>query len=138
MDLPTDHDTATYYEEVSIEDRASIKAALPLKPFYDELAINFETQEGLSYQESTEVSRKEYTVVLYMRPSCPYCRKVMKYLDSIGETIPMKDIGKDSGAREELIRVGGKKQVPCLFINGKAHYESNWIMNWLGKHQGQY
>ena len=31
----------------------------------------------------------------------------------------------------ELIRVGGKQQVPCLFIDGKPMYESLDIVEWL-------
>ncbi|WP_228547015.1 glutaredoxin family protein [Candidatus Neptunochlamydia vexilliferae] len=77
-------------------------------------------------------------LVLYMRPSCPYCQRVTRYLQSIGKTIPQKDIGKDKQAAAELIRVGGKRQVPCLFINGKPLYESRDIINWLKANQDKY
>ena len=34
-------------------------------------------------------------------------------------------------AAKELIQVGGKQQVPCLFIDGKPLYESLDIIRWL-------
>ena len=37
----------------------------------------------------------------------------------------------DREDRLELIRVGGKQQVPCLFIDGKPMYESMDIVEWL-------
>ena len=37
----------------------------------------------------------------------------------------------DREDRLELIRVGGKQQVPCLFIDGKPMYESLDIVEWL-------
>jgi len=44
---------------------------------------------------------------------------------------PLKNIRKDKKAARELKNKGGKKQVPCLFINGKPLYESDDIINWL-------
>ena len=32
---------------------------------------------------------------------------------------------------DELVRVGGKMQVPCLFIDGNPMYESLDIIQWL-------
>ncbi len=45
----------------------------------------------------------------------------------------MKDIHQDPSAREELIKIGGKSQVPCLIIDGKTLYESWDIIEWLKK-----
>jgi glutathione S-transferase len=33
--------------------------------------------------------------------------------------------------REDLIAIGGKKQCPCLIIDGKALYESDDIIDYL-------
>ncbi|MCI5051791.1 MAG: glutaredoxin [Simkaniaceae bacterium] len=70
---------------------------------------------------------------LYMRKTCPFCQKVATYLKEKGRKIEMVDIGEDDTAREELIKNGGKRQVPCLFIDGKPMYESNDIIQWLDK-----
>lgn len=74
----------------------------------------------------------------YMKPSCSYCKKVISYLKSIGKEIPMKDVGEDQKAAEELFQLGGKRQMPCLFINGKALYGSDEIIAWLEVNQHLY
>ncbi len=48
-------------------------------------------------------------------------------------TIPMKDTQKDPSANDELMRISGKAQVPCLVIDGKALYESLDIIEWFKK-----
>lgn len=35
------------------------------------------------------------------------------------------------GNQNDLVRIGGKKQVPCLVINGKPLYESDDIIAYL-------
>ena len=57
---------------------------------------------------------------LFYKPTCPYCHKVMSFMEQNNIELPMHDIVADDAARERLIEVGGKRQVPCLFIDGKA------------------
>ena len=45
--------------------------------------------------------------------------------------IPLKDIKADPQNKLDLKDIGGKPQVPCLIIDGKALYESKDIMDWL-------
>lgn len=68
---------------------------------------------------------------LYMKPTCPYCARVLGVIDEIGADVEIHNISEDSAARDTLISVGGKQQVPCLFIDGKPMYESSDIINWL-------
>ncbi len=69
---------------------------------------------------------------LYKMDACPYCRKVMNYIEGAGRTdIIYKDIIDSEEAEQTLIAVGGKRQVPCLFIDGKPMYESMDIIHWL-------
>lgn len=82
--------------------------------------------------------QEKYELVLYIMPSCPYCMRVVAYLQSIHKKIKTVDIRKVPGAKEHLIKVGGKKQVPCLFINGVPLYESKDIITWLDNHQNEY
>lgn len=74
-------------------------------------------------------------LVLYYLPYCPYSQKVLQYLKYIHKTIPMKNLQNDPVGREELGRLGGKMQVPCLFIDGHPLYESDDIVEWLSNHQ---
>lgn len=68
---------------------------------------------------------------LFMKPTCPYCIKVMNFMSENNITIPLRDIVADESAAETLLTVGGKRQVPCLFIDGKPLYESGDIIEWL-------
>ena len=75
------------------------------------------------------------TLELYKMDTCPYCRKVMSYIESSGRNdIVYKDIIQSRDAEEELIKTGGKRQVPCLFIDGEPLYESLDIIKWLEEH----
>lgn len=72
------------------------------------------------------------SLILYKKDTCPYCRKVMEYISSAGrEDIKYRDIVHDPEAAKELMQVGGKLQVPCLFIDGAPMYESLDIISWL-------
>ena len=78
------------------------------------------------------------TLELFKKDSCPYCQKVMKYIASSGRTdIIYRDIIEDEKADQQLVKAGGKRQVPCLFIDGKPMYESMDIINWLQEHPQQ-
>ena len=70
-------------------------------------------------------------LTLYHFQGCPYCAKVRDFLHKEGITIPMKDTHQDAGANNELMKIGGKTQVPCLVVDGKALYESMDIIEWF-------
>ncbi len=72
-------------------------------------------------------------LILYYKPTCPYCVKVLSFMDSQGIDLDKKDVSSSSEIRDELIALGGKPQVPCLSIDGKALYESDDIIDWLSK-----
>lgn len=68
---------------------------------------------------------------LFIMPTCPFCVKVLSFMKSKGIEIPLRDTTTDPNARQKLLDVGGKTQVPCLFIDGKPLYESNDIIDYL-------
>ena len=72
-------------------------------------------------------------LTLYHFEGCPYTDLVRRYLKQQNIVIPLKDIRKNPSYREELIKLGGKAQVPCLLIDGKALYESLDIIEWFKK-----
>ena len=75
------------------------------------------------------------TLELYKKDTCPYCQRVMKYINESGRTdIIYRDILQDPEAERTLVTEGGKKQVPCLFIDGTPMYESLDIIKWLEEH----
>ena len=69
--------------------------------------------------------------LLYVLPGCPYCAKVLRFMESRGIELPLRSTD-EPGAREELIAAGGKFQAPCLMIDGVAMYESDDIIAYLG------
>ena len=72
---------------------------------------------------------------LYLFDTCPFCRRVLKYLDESGRTdVELHNIHKSEADRQRLIEVGGVEQVPCLFIDGVPMYESLDIIDWLTAH----
>lgn len=74
-------------------------------------------------------------LALYIRPSCPYCLRVMDACQVLGIQPEMRNIAE--GAHLEALMVGGgKRQVPCLRVldeQGGAHwlYESLDIIAYL-------
>ena len=58
----------------------------------------------------------------------------MNYIASTGrKDIIYRDIISSKAAEQRLIQEGGKRQVPCLFIDGKPLYESDDIIAWLSQ-----
>jgi len=69
---------------------------------------------------------------LFITEACPYCHKVIKYLDE--NKIPYRTIDiQDKLSEEVLLKIGGKVQVP--FLIDKEHniemYESDVILEYL-------
>lgn len=70
---------------------------------------------------------------LFYKDDCPYCHKVMDFMDAHGIAVTMRDVVEEPANRERLLSVGGKAQVPCLFIDGTPLYESGDIIDFLAQ-----
>ena len=79
-------------------------------------------------------NQEKMTIVLYYSTYCPYSHRVLNYLKQKHKTVPMVNVTNNPQAIEELFQVGGKRQVPCLVVNGQPIYESDAIIDWLSKH----
>jgi glutaredoxin len=91
---------------------------------------------GIGLEAGPELQRKEKpSATLYYTANCLYCQQVLDYLRKIQKKIPMKDVKKDPVAKEELRRMGGLLEVPCLIIEGQALYSSETIIEWLQEHE---
>jgi len=75
--------------------------------------------------------KSDSELILYYNPNCPFCKKVLRYLQDHPHNVSLKNISSDPIAKEELFHIGGKVQVPCLFIDGTPLYESQYIIDWL-------
>ncbi len=69
-------------------------------------------------------------LVLYYKPTCPYCRKVTSFMEHNGISLVMKNT-LDPETLNELIAINKTSQVPCLVIDGKPMLESNDIIEYL-------
>lgn len=69
---------------------------------------------------------------LFILETCPYCQKVMKYMDEKGIKYNKVDT-KNKASEEALIKLGGKRQVPFLVDTDRniQMYESNDIIEYL-------
>lgn len=71
---------------------------------------------------------------LFYKETCPYCHRVMDFMKDKGISgVELLDIESDAAIKNRLVEVGGKGQVPCLFIDGKPLYESLDIIDYLTK-----
>lgn len=68
---------------------------------------------------------------LFVGTACPHCKKVENFMEENNIKIEIVNINEDREAMKELIQNGGKRQVPCLFHDGKYLYESNDIIEFL-------
>lgn len=75
-------------------------------------------------------------MILYYRPTCPYCIKVINAAQHLGAQLEMNDIATQPDAYAELLAKGGKSQVPFLVDteSNVAMYESDDIIAYLEKH----
>lgn len=78
-------------------------------------------------------NEKARSLELFYRPTCPFCQKVLLWMENHNvDNVVLFDITSNTAAEKRLVEVGGKKQVPCLFIDGKPMYESDDIIDYLG------
>lgn len=69
-------------------------------------------------------------LVLYYKPTCPYCRKVLAYMQDQDIEMEMRNT-MEPGVIDDLMALTGKTQVPCLVIDGIPMLESDDIIMYL-------
>lgn len=59
-------------------------------------------------------------VVMYMKPTCPYCQRAAELLDEKGAHVESINIMREPERREEMMaKAGGRTTVPQIFIGGQ-------------------
>jgi glutathione S-transferase len=69
---------------------------------------------------------------LYVKTGCPFCAKVLAAASELHITFDEKNIA-DPAVADELIKRGGKRQVPYLVDGDTEMYESDAIVEYLQK-----
>lgn len=68
---------------------------------------------------------------LYYMETCPFCQRVLRFIEKSNiKCVDLVNVNEGDN-QAKLIELGGKDQVPCLFIDGKPMYESMDIIRWL-------
>ncbi len=70
-------------------------------------------------------------MILYAYPECPFCSMVLHEIESLGMKIEVRNTRQSSSFSQELRRLTGRTQVPCLVIDGKPLLESADIIEYL-------
>jgi len=94
---------------------------------------NPENSSSTSQQKSAPNTNMEFELVLYGRPSCPYCARVDRVIKelNIEDKITRRHTGIGTEWRADLRKRTGSTQVPCLFIDDEPMFESLDIIAWL-------
>lgn len=71
-------------------------------------------------------------IELYISETCPYCRKVMDFLENSDVSYIKKDVSEPENL-SSLLKLGGKAQVPFLDDpeNGVSMFESDDIIEYI-------
>ena len=91
-----------------------------------------------SKQQQNDIDASTAHLSLYQLPACPFCVKTRRAIKRFGLNIELRNINQQENYREELIREGGKRTVPCLKITNEDQtvtwlYESGDIIDYLAK-----
>lgn len=72
---------------------------------------------------------------LYYFESCRFCQRVLATIDELGikDRFEYLDIQEHPEFGDELEKMNGSRQVPCLVVNGKPMLESMDIIAYLRK-----
>lgn len=75
--------------------------------------------------------------ILYYKPSCPFCQRVLEVAENLGVTFELKDLSEDPTLVDELIARGGKSMVPYLVDTNRnvEMYESQDIIEYIREHK---
>ena len=72
---------------------------------------------------------------LYQQDYCPHCIRVRKVINRLGieegKDYILKEARYGTKEQEELIKIGGKRQVPFLWDEDVQMYESKDIIQYL-------
>jgi len=70
---------------------------------------------------------------LYISETCPYCRKVMNFLEENNIEYSKMDVAVPQNLNT-LINIGGMHQVPFMIDDNIKMYESDDIINYIKEH----
>jgi hypothetical protein len=70
---------------------------------------------------------------LFVKSHCGHSRKVLLARENLHleDQVPVKNVTEDTAARDELVKLAGKDEAPCLVVGGKPMHEADEIVRYL-------
>jgi hypothetical protein len=75
----------------------------------------------------------ESGMTLFVKSHCGASRAVMLARENLhlDDKLTMRNVTEDSGARDQLVKIAGKDQAPCLVVGGKPIHDGKEIIRHL-------
>jgi hypothetical protein len=75
----------------------------------------------------------EAGATLYVKSHCGASRavKLVRQNFHLDDSLTLRNVTDDAGARDELVKIAGKDQAPCLVVGGKTIHENEVIIGHL-------
>ena len=92
-----------------------------IKRYTEEPTERPKVKEDVSRPQGSRVKekRQNVNVIMYMTPSCPYCRKAREYIRSLNVNLIEYNVEGDRNRREEMLsKSGGATGVPLIDVEG--------------------
>jgi hypothetical protein len=76
------------------------------------------------------------TQALFVKSNCGFSVKTMLARENLHlqDKLPLKNVTDNPSARDELVKLTGKDQSPCLIVDGKPIQDSDEIVRYLTSH----
>lgn len=73
---------------------------------------------------------------LFVKSNCGFSVKTMLARENLHlqDKLPLKNVTENPSARDELVKLTGKDQSPCLIVDGKPIQDSDEIVRYLTSH----
>ena len=72
------------------------------------------------------IDKETLRMAIYEYRGCPFCMKTRRALRRLNLNIELRDALNDPQHKQDLLDIGGKRQVPCLRFTNEAG-EDNWL-----------
>ena len=97
------------------------------------LCESIDKEHGSGLQDFPGSPGIEAGMTLFVKSNCGASRAVMLVRRNLhlDDELKMRNVSENSGAREELVKIAGKDQAPCLVKGGKPIHESKTIISRL-------
>ena len=98
-----------------------------------ELCDSIDTEHGAGLPDFPVPEGIGKVHALFVKSNCGFSRKAMLARENLHlqNELPLKNVTEDPKAREDLVRLSGKDQAPCLMIEGNPIQESDEIVRYL-------